>query len=155
MRTCLRALLFAAALLTAACSTERSSGPGTTPTPTGVSFTGTWSGDLIVQGAPARMTWTLNQSGTAVNGTVLVGLASGTVLMNGLLTGMVSGSTMAYTITVSPGGIPTLPSCTGQLGGNATTTEGSPATISGSYNLINSTCASPLTGGSFVLTKRS
>jgi hypothetical protein len=107
-----------------------------------------------VQGTPARMTWTLNQSGNAVNGTVLVGLASGTVLMNGLITGVTSGSAMTYTITVSPGGIPTLPSCAGQLGGNATIATTSPATLSGSYNLLSSTCASPLTGGSFVLTKR-
>jgi hypothetical protein len=121
----------------------------------GVSFTGTWSGDLTVLGTPARMTWTLGQSGNTVNGTVLVGQANGTVLMNGNITGMVSGSALAYTITVSPDGIPSLPSCTGQLGGNATISAAAPLTISGSYNLLTSTCASPFAGGSFVLTKRS
>src|SRR5687768_2745897 len=103
MRTGLFAFI-AAALLTAACSTERSSGP-IAPTPTDPSFTGSWSGDITVQGVPARMTWTLSQSANTVNGTVLVALASGTVLMNGNLTGMVSGSSIAHTITVGPGGI--------------------------------------------------
>jgi hypothetical protein len=101
------------------------------------------------------MTWTLSQSANTVNGTVLVGLASGTVLMNGNITGMVSGSSIAHTITVGPGGIPTLPSCTGQLGGNAAMSAAMPPTLSGSYTLISSTCASPFSGGSFVLTKRS
>ena len=40
------------------------------------------------------MTWTLAQTGTSVSGPTLVSLPSGTVLMNGFLTGMLSDSTL-------------------------------------------------------------
>jgi hypothetical protein len=107
-----------------------------------------------VQGTPAQMTWTLTQAGNAVSGNARVGLATGTVLLNGSLSGTVSGQTLTYTISVSPGGIPTQPACSGQLGGNATAAGNPPLTLAGNYSLVSSTCASPLASGSFELTKR-
>src|ERR1044072_7179192 len=97
-------------LAAAGCS-EKSSTPSTPSQPT--TLTGTWTGDVTVLGTNTRMVWTLTQSGTAVTGPVLLGLPSGTVLLNGFLTGTLSGSTLTYTISVGPGGVPTQPTCVG------------------------------------------
>ena len=136
---------------TTACSSTTTTAP--TPPPTAnTTLNGVWSGDLSLQGITARMTWTLTQAGSAVTGPVLVVLPTGTVLLNGALTGTVSGSTLNYTINIGSGAIPSQPNCVGQLGGAATsnfTTSGS--TLSGSYAINNSTCSTPFTTGSFTL----
>jgi hypothetical protein len=100
------------------------------------------------------MTWTLTEDATRVNGEALVLLPSGTVILNGVLSGTLAGTTLTYTITVAPGGIPTLPSCAGQFGG-AATVRGTPAsTLDGNVSLISSVCAPPVTGGTFTLTRQ-
>jgi hypothetical protein len=81
------------------------------------SVSGRWTGNLAVQGVTGRMTWTLTQSGSSVSGPALIGLPSGTVLLNGTLTGTLTGTSLAYAIAVGPSGVPTQPTCTGQLGG--------------------------------------
>ena len=133
----------------AACSIERST---TQPTPAST-LTGTWSGDLPIQGVAARMTWTLTQTDSAVSGPVLVLLPTGTVLLNGALVGTLSGYTLTYVINIGPGAIPSQPSCTGQLGGTATTSLGTTSTIAGSYAINSSTCSTPFSSGAFTLTK--
>ena len=126
----------------------------TTTQPTAApTLTGNWSGDLPIQGAAARMTWTLTQTDSAVTGPVLVLLPTGTVLLNGALVGTLSGSTLTYVINIGPGAIPSQPSCTGQLGGTATTSLGTTSTIAGSYAVTASTCPTPFSGGAFTLTK--
>ena len=123
--------------------------PSTTPT-----LAGRWSGDLLLNTIPARMTWTLTQDTTQVGGPALVLLPSGTVLLNGLVSGTLNGTTLDYTITVAPGGIPALPSCTGQFGG-AVTVVGAPASaLDGRFSLISSACAPPVTVGTFTLTRQ-
>ncbi|MEP7310840.1 MAG: hypothetical protein ABJA98_35535 [Acidobacteriota bacterium] len=124
----------------------------TQPTPTST-LTGTWSGDLPIQGTAARMTWTLTQADSAVSGPVLVLLPTGTVLLNGALAGTLSGSTLTYVIDIGPGAIPSQPSCTGQLGGTATTSLGTTSTMAGSYAINSSTCSTPFSSGAFTLTK--
>ena len=99
------------------------------------------------------MTWTLTQTGASATGPVLVGLTSGTVLFNGFLTGTLSGSSLAYTITVSPGGVPNQPACTGQLGGAMTVTMGNASKMAGPMSVIGSNCAIQMPGNSFTLTK--
>src|SRR5579872_3214894 len=116
-------------------------------------LTGTWSGPLDVQGAGGVMTWTLAQNNSSVTGPVLVGLPNGIVLLNGVLTGTLNGSTLTYTIAVNPGGIPTQPSCTGQLGGSTTVVAAS--SMSGNYTVLNSSCTTSFTQGNFTLTKGS
>lgn len=119
-----------------------------------INLTGTWSGDLVLQGTTRRMTWTLTQSGTTVTGPVLVLEPNGVVLLNGTLNGTLSGSTMQYTIGVAAGGIPSQPSCTGQLGGTATATIGATSsTLAGNYTLNSSSCSTPFTSGTFTLTR--
>jgi hypothetical protein len=121
-----------------------------TPAPT---LTGTWSGDLPIQGVATRMTWTLTQTDSSVSGPVLVLLPTGTVLLNGALSGTLSGSTLTYVINIGPGAIPSQPACTGQLGGTATTTLSTTSTIAGSYAVVTSTCATPFSSGAFTLTR--
>jgi hypothetical protein len=133
------------------------SSSSTMPPPQSTDLTGTWAGDLALQslqGITARMTWTLTQNNNAVAGSVLVSLPNGTVLLNGTLSGTLSGSTLTYVIVVSPGGIPSQPACAGQLGGTVTATLGVTSTLSGSYALTSATCTTPFSSGTFTLTKR-
>src|SRR5262249_47885771 len=136
-----RWLLLALVIVEAACG----SSSGTTgPTqPSRVDVTGTWSGNLTLQGTTARMIWTAVQTTDALSGSVVVVLPSGTVLLNGVLSGTVAGSAVTYTIGVNPGGIPTQPACTGRLAGAATVTNGATPTMAGSYSLVTSACATP------------
>ena len=74
-------------------------------------------------------------------------------VLNGALSGTVSGSTLTYTIDARAGGIPSEPGCTGQLGGTATI-GAIPSALSGSYAISSSPCAPPFSSGSFALTKQ-
>ena len=121
---------------------------------------GTWQTDVTVSGQTARMSWVLSQSGTTASGPVTVSLPSGIVLMNGMLTGTVSNAsataaTLAYTIAVGAGGIPSQPTCSGQFGGTMSATAASaPLKMTGDFTLKSSTCASPLSNGILTLTKQ-
>jgi hypothetical protein len=149
MRNILASVLVMA-LTSAACSESSPNAPAPAP----LSVTGTWTGDLSLLDTPARMTWTLSQSGSAVSGPVLVLLPSGVVLMNGVLSGTLSGSVLGYTIAISRDGIPSQPACTGQLGGTATATMFVVSTLAGSYAVTASTCTTPFSSGTFTLTKQ-
>jgi hypothetical protein len=142
------AVVLAAALF-AGCS---DSSPGAPSGPPNVS--GTWAGDLTIQGSTSRMTWTLSQTGAGVSGPVLVLLPNGIVLLNGTLAGTMAGSVLTYTINVAAGAIPSQPACTGQLGGSATFTAGTPATLAGTYSVVSSSCATPFSSGNFTLTRQ-
>jgi hypothetical protein len=123
--------------------------PSTTPT-----LAGRWSGDLLLGTTRTVMTWTLTQDTAQISGPALVLLPSGTVLLNGLLSGTLNGTTLDYTLAVAPGGIPTEPSCAGQFGG-AVTVVGAPASaLDGRFSLVSSVCAPPVTGGTFTLTRQ-
>jgi hypothetical protein len=146
-----RTLVLLGLLLISACSSTSPSAPSPAP----IDVTGTWSGNLNVEGTQAVMTWTLTQQAdNSVSGPVLVLLPNGIVLMNGFLTGKLTGSSLPYTITVGPGGIPALPACVGQLGGTMTATMATPSTLAGNFAVTSSTCASPFSNGNLTLTKR-
>jgi hypothetical protein len=116
---------------------------------------GTWSGNLLIQGAGTRMTWTLtHNTATQVTGPALVLLPSGTVLLNGTLSGTLNGTTLDYIIDVGPGGIPSLPSCTGQFGGAATVVGVPASALDGRFNIISSVCPPPVMTGTFTLTRQ-
>ena len=76
------------------------------------------------------------------------------MLLNGALVGTLAGTTLDYTITVVPGGIPALPSCAGQFGGTVTVMGTPASTLDGRFSLISSVCAPPVTGGTFTLTRQ-
>jgi hypothetical protein len=121
------------------------------PSPQTLNLVGTWSGDISAQNTTARMTWELTQSGTAVNGPILIRLPNGIVLVNGALTGTVAGNALTYKVIVSPGGIPSAPACTGEITGSVNAVSN--VTLQGSYTVVSSSCATGLPGGSFTLTK--
>ncbi len=124
----------------------------TDPTDQPTNLTGTWRGNITVSNITAIMTWTLTQTGSAVTGPVVIGLPSGTVLMNGNVAGTLSGSTLPFTLTVPPGGIPTQPGCSGQITGANGVTGSS--TMNGTYTVASSTCTTGLTNGTFTLTRQ-
>jgi hypothetical protein len=125
-----------------------------TPTPSTVNVAGTWAANVAAVGTSARMTWTLSQSNTTVTGPVLLSLSTGIVLMNGFLTGTVSGTTLTYTISVGPGGIPLQPACAGQIGGTMAIVIGTVSTLTGTPAVTSSSCPVPLPAGSITLTKQ-
>jgi hypothetical protein len=127
-----------AILTVAACNDTNAVGTPTQPTQN--SLTGRWTGDLSVQGVTGRMTWTLTQTGTSVTGPITVGLPTGTVLLNGTLTGTLNGTSLPYTIAVGPSGVPTQPSCTGQLGGTMTVNDSAVPTMTGNIAVTNTNC---------------
>ena len=137
MRT-LIAVLTAATLLGGCASIQDSATPSQA-----LDLTGTWRGNFALQGVTSEMVWTLTQSGTSVTGPVLDRLPNGVVLLNGFLTGTLAGSTLTYTISVGPQGIPSQPDCVGQLGGTMTATTGTPSTLTGAYAVSSATCAPP------------
>lgn len=141
------ALMIVTLLFSTACDDDTP----TDPSEPALTLTGTWRGAITVNNTPAQMTWTLTQTNASVSGPALVALPSGTVLMNGGLTGTLSGMTLTYAIAVPAGGIPLQPSCSGQIGGTSTVATSS--TMSGTYAVTSSTCSTGLTSGSFTLTK--
>jgi hypothetical protein len=125
----------------------------TTPGPTQIDVSGRWAGDLTFQGATARMMWMLTQTGSAVTGPVVLALPSGTVLLNGVLNGTITGPSLAYAITVSPGGIPLQPACSGQLGGTMTVTQTATSAMNGNIAVTSSTCAIQFSSTTFIMTR--
>ena len=144
----MRCALLLAASLSAACGDELPTEP-TSPT---TSLTGVWRGNIPVNNVSTTMSWTLTQTGTSVAGPVVIALPTGAVLMNGTAAGTLSGTTLAFTVTVPPGGIVLQPGCSGQIGG--ATTVVSSTTMSGTYSVVNSTCSTGLTNGTFNLTRQ-
>jgi hypothetical protein len=134
----------------AACSSDKSTPVSPTPT---INLAGTWTGDITALGSTARMSWALSQSDTAVSGPALLALPSGTVLLNGFVTGTLNGTTLAYTISVGPGGVPSQPACAGQIAGTMTATIGTPSTLSGPSAVTTSNCTQPFPGGTLTLTR--
>jgi hypothetical protein len=125
-----------------------------TPTPPETTLNGRWTGNLAVQDVTANMTWTLTQANGAVTGPALVLLPNGIVLLNGSLVGTLSGSTLTYTISVSAGGIPTQPTCVGEMTGTMTVSLAVTSTMTGPMAVTSSNCAPPFAGGTVTLTRQ-
>jgi hypothetical protein len=143
----LQCAIVVAALISAACGDEMPTEPTNPPT----NLTGTWRGNITVNNVSAAMTWTLTQTGTSVTGPVVIALPTGVVLMNGTVAGTLSGTNLGFTLTVPPGGIVSQPGCSGQIAGANTVM--SSTTMAGAYSVVNSTCTTGLTNGTFTLTR--
>jgi len=146
--------LMAAALLLGCLGSACGESPPAAPTPTPITLTGTWIGSVTVLGTTAQMRWTLTQNGASVTGPATLGLSTGTVLLNGFLTGTLTGTTLTYTISIGPGGVPAQPACTGQIGGTMTAAIGATSTLAGSANVTSSMCTAPFPGGNITLTRQ-
>jgi hypothetical protein len=147
------ALLLLLLGFTVGCSNNNST--PTTPTPTTLDVTGKWVGPVTFEDISGSMTWQLTQSGTNVSGPVTLGMPSGTILLNGFLTGTLNNATatsgsLDYTITVAAGGIPTQPSCAGQLKGTMTA---SATSMNGPMGLTSTNCTVRITTNTVTLTK--
>ncbi len=126
------------ALLTVgACNNDT---PATPTQPDAINLTGRWRGDIIYSGSGATMQWTLTQNGSAVTGDVLLTLPSGSVLLNGKLTGTLTQTTMPITIAVPAGGIPARPSCTGTIAATMYYNPLAVPTLNGLLSVTQSTC---------------
>ena len=134
-----------------ACSADKTPNA---PEASGLNLTATWAGPLVVGGTEARMTWNLTQVDTAVSGPATVLLSNGIVLLNGFLTGTLSGTTLAYTISVGNGGVPTRPTCAGQLTGTMTVTPGVTSTLAGPMGVSSSNCTPPFDASTITLTRQ-
>ena|SRR5579864_2063672 len=142
-----RALILAGLLaLVVGCSASST----TAPAVSSLDITGTWTGTVSFQNISAKMTWQLTETGSNVTGPVTIALSNGTVLLNGFLTGSLPGSSLSYTVAVGAGGIPTQPTCVGQLSGTMAATA---STLSGSFGVASSSCTVPLATTSVTLTK--
>lgn len=144
-------LLLGCIAAVSACGDTSPATPTPSPTPT---VDGTWTGTLAVQDVSGRMTWTLTQTGSTVAGPVLVSLPSGTVLLNGFLTGTISGPSLIYTITVGLGGVPSQPSCAGQMTGTMAVTIAATSTLSGPMAFSSGNCLPPFASSTITLTRQ-
>jgi hypothetical protein len=100
------------------------------------------------------MSWALTQVNDVVSGPATVLLSNGTVLLNGFLTGTLSGMTLSYTISVGNGGVPSRPTCAGQLTGTMTVTVGATSTLSGPMGVSSSNCTPPFDASTIILTRQ-
>jgi hypothetical protein len=147
------ATLIAVMLLgfTSACTSDKTPAA---PLPSGLNLTATWTGPLVVQKTDARMSWALTQVNDVVSGPATILLSNGTVLLNGFLTGTLSGVTLSYTISVGAGGVPARPACAGQLTGTMMVTVGATSTLSGPMGVSSSNCTPPFDASVITLTRQ-
>ena len=137
--------------LTVACSADKTP---TAPEAGGLNLTGIWNGPIAVDTTEARMSWNLTQLNAVVSGPVTVLLPNGIVLMNGFLNGTLSGMTLSYTISVGNGGVPTRPTCAGQLMGTMTVSVALPSSLSGPMGVSSSNCTPPFDTSTITLTRQ-
>jgi len=136
--------------LTVGCSADKTP---TSPDAGGLNLTGTWNGPIVVDSGEARMSWNLTQLNAVVSGPVTVLLPNGVVLMNGFLSGTLSGVTLPYTISVGMGGVPSRPTCAGQLAGTMTVTVAPTSSLRGPMGVSSSNCTPPFDASTITLTR--
>ena len=85
----------------------------------------------------------------------VLGLPNGVVLLNGTLSGTLTGTSLDYTIAVAASGVPEQPACTGQLGGTMTVTTGTVSTMTGPIAVRSTNCSIQFPTSNFTLTKQS
>jgi hypothetical protein len=137
--------------LTTGCSADKTP---TAPEAGGLNLTGNWNGPIAVDTTEARMSWNLTQLNAVVSGPVTVLLPNGIVLMNGFLNGTLSGMALTYTISVGNGGVPTRPTCAGQLTGTMTVTVAPTSSLSGPMGVSSSNCTPPFGTSTITLTRQ-
>ena len=149
MRKGMLALILLA--LAIACSAEKTPNA---PEAGGLNLTATWAGPIVVGDTEARMSWNLTQVNSVVTGPATVLLSNGIVLLNGFLTGTLAGQTLSYTISVGNGGVPSRPTCAGQLTGTMTVTAGTTSTLTGPMGMSSSNCTPPFDTSTITLTRQ-
>ena len=137
--TQLSAFTLVVAALFAGCGSGSSSSSPTGPS--GVNLTGTWAGTFVTVGskdAPTPATWTATQSGTSPTGAFGLTVDNG-VKIAGTLSGVMSGSQVAWTMSFPAGTFTAMGSATCSV--NATGT--SPSVTTSSVVVTMTTTFSP------------
>jgi hypothetical protein len=138
-------------LAVAACGQGASGGSSpTSPSAPGSSVTGTWRGPAKDSSSPGQMTWQITQSGTSFTGSMTM-TDSTNLSARGSVSGMISGSSLQFTINVPAGGFDApRATCTAEVSGQGefTSTE-----ITGQYSGTSS-CDGAIATGELKLTKQ-
>jgi hypothetical protein len=131
-------------LLAAGCSKGGSSSTPVTPTTPTTNIAGSWAGTATDSSGPGLMAWTIAQSGSGFSGTVSLTDVSSGVKGTGSLSGSVSGTTLAFTMSIPAGGFgEPYASCSANASGQGTI---SGASISAAYS-GSSSCSAAIAGG--------
>lgn len=112
---------------------------------------GRYVGDGKDSSGPGKLTFDLVQNGEDVTGTMIAASASGRVQFRGDFAGKLRGSTLSFTVTILPGGVPSVPDCAITLSGVAK--DVTIQTISAIY-AGTSTCSKPFNDGHFTVARR-
>ena len=134
----------------------------TSPTPL-TSLSGTWTGSAADTSGPGKMIWTVSQNGTAMTGTMNISDTGRSMMGTGSMQGTVSGSTMAFHMTVPTGGFAgMMSSCAmGVDGQGSMSSDGH--TMTGTYTgnmsgmmsggMMGQSCGGAMNNGQFTLTR--
>lgn len=113
---------------------------------------GTWIGTATDSTRQLSMTWQLTQSDRNVTGTFTATTPVGApVYSAGAITGTVSSSSLAFTISVPRGSVVDFPDCTATLSGTADDVRSD--SMAGTYSGTD-TCGGTFAGGRFSLLKQ-
>ena len=132
---------------------------GNDNSPTGpsasASFSGTWTGTI---GSATQVRWTATQSGGSVAGPVVLTSPVTNIVVTGVLTAAISGTTVSsLVLTVPPGGVAGFPNCS-IAGSGSGTANATASSISGTMTQTFTGCQGLVTGSStdtIVLNKQS
>ena len=123
---------------------------GSIDQPSPISLTGTWSGTATDSSGPGNITWEVTQSGDSFSGTLTMTDESSGAHGRGSVSGTVSRTTAAFSITIPAGGFDDpWAACTATLTGTATVTSSS---LSGTFTGSNS-CSGSVSAGQLTLSK--
>ena len=156
MRVRLLASSLACSFLTSCSPSARSpSAPATnTASP---SIVGTWTGTGVDSMGTINVTWGLNQTGSALSGTVAMQAVEATGSCNschrtktGTLSGTIDGTNLSMTMFFPMGGSDQTPACSATLTGTAANVVRDTITIA--YSGVDS-CEPPANNGTLVMTR--
>jgi len=149
-------VVLALTVLIGACTSGTTESSPGAPTTDPLNLAGTWNGAASDTTGAGTMTWSIQQNGASLTGTVTATATDPngqTVIGRGTLTGAVSGSAFTFAATVPPGGFDgSYAGCTTSFSGSGTATS---STLIGTYT-GNSTCNvnQTIATGNFTLNKQ-
>lgn len=109
------------------------------------SFSGTWTGTI---GSATQVRWTATQSGGNVTGPVVLTSPLTNIVVTGVLTAAISGTTVSsLVLTVPPGGVAGFPNCS-IAGSGSGTANATASSISGTMTQTFTGCQGLVTGSS-------
>ncbi len=158
-------LALLAALLASACGGSSSPAAPSAPPSTGnvSSMTGSWTGTSADSTGPEKMSWTVNQDGSTMTGTMSLADTGRGMMGNGTMRGTVNGGTVSFHMDVPDGGFSgMMSSCSMSVDGQATLSSDG-HTMTGTYSgsmsgmmsggMMGRPCGGTMSNGHFTLTR--